>query len=82
MSCFRALDSFTYSRCTPTRGNDVMASEIRHEQNLKEFVEKFDRRHQWVLIAGINTKFVLIINPTFRNSKYAFLFPFSIYPNS
>ena len=35
---FRALVSFTYSQCTPVRGNDVMANGMRHQQKLKNFV--------------------------------------------
>ena len=30
------------------------------------------------IIAGITTKFILIINPTFWKSEYVFLFPFSL----
>ena len=51
---FLALVSFTYSRYMPLRGNDVMASEIRHQQKLKIFLRN-----------GIKKKFGLIINPTF-----------------
>ena len=35
---FRALVSFTYSQCTPVRGNDVMANGTRHQQKLQNFV--------------------------------------------
>ena len=35
---FRALVSFTYSQCTPVRGNDVMANGMRHQQKLQNFV--------------------------------------------
>ena len=39
---FRALVSFTYSQCTPVRGNDVMANRTRHQQKLQNFVEEFN----------------------------------------
>ena len=76
--CYRALVPFTYSRCMPIRGNDVIASGMLHQQKIKKFVEELSCRYQSVLITGIKIYFVLIINPTFWKSKYAFLFPFSI----
>ena len=35
---FLALVSFTYSKCTPVRGNYVMANGTRHQQKLQNFV--------------------------------------------
>ena len=43
---FRDLVSLTYSRCTPTRDNDVIASGMFHQQKLQKFVEEFNCRYQ------------------------------------
>ena len=75
--CFQGLVSFTYSWYV--RGNDVMANGIRHQLKLKKFVQEYICWYKWIYIAGIKTKCVLIRNPMFWKSKYAFRFPFSIY---
>ena len=45
---FLGLFSFTYSRCTSVRGNDVIANGLRYRQNLKKFVEEFYCGYKWV----------------------------------
>ena len=47
-----ALATFTYSRCTSIRGNDVIASGMRHQQKFYNFFQKLNYRYQVVLIAG------------------------------
>ena len=56
-----------------------MANGTRHQQKLQEFVEEFNCWYKWVLFADIKKNNVLNINQTLGNSKYALLFPFSIY---
>ena len=75
---FRALVSFMYSQCTLVRGNDVMANGMRHQQKIQNFVQEFNCWYWFVSISDIKKNNVFDVNPALRNSKYAFLFPFSI----